>query len=482
MPSVIIKGEELKIQESPSETIVTPPKYTSWKIEYDGNSGYAILDINNKIYKFKLNEDNNPFHNSTQDSFKTNQYLENNNNVDINNLAPSNSILLNNNGEIDNQLLEDSINKIKREIKTISNYKTDLENIKPTTQEELISKKINDLPLFKNNNSQQIQNNDSPSASASPSPSASDTASASASPNNEFISDVVETVLQNMNQNNMLNKESREQEDDDNDLFNNLLHKQQNNEFSSPIMLTQQENNRLPELPELLIKHAIDNKPNNNNEYLGTNSPQRELEYDIIISSPQTPLRQNNVGSYSPKDIIDELLYSDIFLHPHQPSQTQTPPTINQFQELPAFESPHDKIENLLEQLTSHKVESPVEQDAEKLFNINIFLEDLKTKKKTIKNKSNKSIQQNINAIEKILKTIKTNIKKKNNKITCKNSKIKSTKKTTTKTNKPKNTPKNKKITRKSDKIKTSNTNKKSKRAVVKKEENLFDSLMSNFT
>ena len=78
--------------------------------------------------------------------------------------------------------------------------------------------------------------------------------------------------------------------------------------------------------------------------------------------------------------------------------------------------------------------------------------------------------------------TIKTNIKKKNNKITRKNSKIKSENKTTTRTNKPrtKSTKMNKKTTLKNDKIKKTTTNKKTKR--VKKEEGLFDNLLSNFT
>jgi hypothetical protein len=187
------------------------------------------------------------------------------------------------------------------------------------------------------------------------------------------------------------------------------------------------------------------------------------------------PPPQNNFGSNSPQEIIDELLYSDMFLSQHP----EPDPLTNQLQELPIVESPHDKIENLLEQITSHKVESPQEQDAEKLFNINIFLEDLKAKKKTTKNNSNKTIQQNIIAIEKILKNIKTNIKKKNNKITRKNSKIKSAKKNTTKTIKP-STKTKKTITLKKDKIKKVTTNNKSKR--VKKEEGIFDNLLSNFT
>ena len=192
------------------------------------------------------------------------------------------------------------------------------------------------------------------------------------------------------------------------------------------------------------------------------------------MTSPQTPRPpQTHFGSNSPQEIMDELLTSEMFLSPHPH------PSTNPNQELPSGESPHDKIENLLEQITSHKVERPQEQDAEKLFNINIFLEDLKTKKKATKNNSNKTIQQNIIAIEKILKNIKTNIKKKNNKITRKNSKIKSANKTTTRTNKP-TTKTNKKTTLKNDKIKKTTTNKKTKR--VKKEEGLFDNLLSNFT
>jgi hypothetical protein len=152
---------------------------------------------------------------------------------------------------------------------------------------------------------------------------------------------------------------------------------------------------------------------------------------------------------------------------------------MGEFRELSHTESPHDKIENLLEQLTSHKVESPVEQDAEKIFNINIFLEDLKAKKKNTKNKSNKTINQNITAIEKILKNIKANIKNKNKKITRKNIKIKSTQKNTTKTNKP-SVKTNKKITLKTDKPTKQPANNKSKR--VKKEETIFDSLLSSFT
>ena len=309
------------------------------------------------------------------------------------------------------------------------------------------------------------------------------------------MSNVVENVLQNINHN-MQNKETSNQEEteDVNDLFNNLLLKQKNNNFSSPVILSQTDT---VTLPELLIKHAIDNSINNNNIYTDSpinnqhfgfpsplQHPQPQLGYEMIPTTPQIPL-QHNFGS--PKEILDELLYSDMFLSPHPQPRPQ--PETNEFQVLPIIESPHDKIENLLEQLTIHKVQSPVEQDAEKLFNINIFLEDLKTKKKNTKHKSNKSIQQNIIAIEKILKTIKTNIKKKNNKITCKNKKIKSAKKNTTKTNKSAAAaaaaaPANKKTTRKTDKIKKSSPtpNKKSKRSKVKKDETLFDSFISNFT
>jgi hypothetical protein len=293
------------------------------------------------------------------------------------------------------------------------------------------------------------------------------------------MTDVIENVLQNINYN-IPNKETSHHNDEpDNELYNNLLHQEQKKHFSSPIILSQQETIGLP---ELLIKHAIDNNNytnthnnNHNNEQLKNTHlpPNAILKYDIIMTSPQTPSR-HNFGSNSPQEIIDKLLYSDMILSPHPQPET------NQFQEAPIIESPHDKIENLLEQITSHKVESPHEQDAEKLFNINIFLEDLKTKKKTTKNKSNKTIQQNIIAIEKILKNIKTNIKKKNKKITCKNSKIKSDIKTTTKTIKPSTKTTNKKVTHKKDKIKNVTTNKKTKR--IKKEETLFDNLLSNFT
>lgn len=472
-PTVIVKGEELKIQSPPNyiykKTNPIQP-YTSWKIEYDGETGYANLFINGKMYNFKLNENNIPFngltHNNGSPDSKTNsnnnQHSEiyPDNNVDINDLAPSNSILVNNNGEIDNNLLEESINKIRREINTIMNYKTDLHNLNSTSQEELISEKLNELPV------KNLLNNDNPT------PSSQD--------NDNFMTDVVENVLQNMKNNNISNKETLQppaqpaQNNDainpifypTNDVFNNILHKQQNNELQSPIILYQ---NETIGLPELLIKHAIDNNNHTNNKDF-PNTPQ--LKYDIIMTSPQMP-SQTNHNLDSPQEKMNKLLYSDMFLSPHPEPQN------NELQEFPIIESPHDKIENLLEQITSHKVESPIEQDAEKLFNINIFLEDLKAKKKSKNHKTNKSIQENISAIEKILKNIKTNIKKKNKKITRKNSKIKSVKKNTTKTIKP-STKKNKQITLKKDKIKKVTTNKKSKR--VKKEEGLFDNLLSNFT
>ena len=466
LPNVMINKDNDKLPIYPNyhtEKTNKPEKYTTWKIEYDGNSGYANLNLNDKIYKFKLNENNNTFP-SLSDSnniLKNTQYLENNNNVNhhvnINDLAPSNSILLNNNGEIDNILLEESINKIKREINTISNYKNDLTNLNPPIQEHLIADKLKELQvnnLLNNKNTPyQCNTNDS---------------------NDNFMTDVVENVLQNMNTNNISKKETLPQHNtenkiNENELFNNILNNSQGK--NSPSNFITQQNDSIG-LPELLIKHAIDNNSYKNRELQDKDS--------IFEFQPTNSPTNNNVFSYSPQDRMDELLNQHMFLSPN--------PLTNKFQEVSNAESPHDKIEKLLEEITIHKIESPNEQhadatadaDAEKLFNINIFLEHLKTKKKNTKNKA---ILENIKAIEKILKHFKKNLTKNKNKITQKNKKIKLAKKNTTKTtNKPEKT--NKKITNKTKdlekKSKSSPSKTRSKR--IKKEDNIFNNLLSNFT
>ena len=88
--------------------------------------------------------------------------------------------------------------------------------------------------------------------------------------------------------------------------------KQKNNNFSSPVILSQTDT---VTLPELLIKHAIDNSINNNNIYTDSpinnqhfgfpsplQHPQPQLGYEMIPTTPQIPL-QHNFGS--PKEILD---------------------------------------------------------------------------------------------------------------------------------------------------------------------------------